>query len=204
MASKHWFTIDEFRDRAERVLSSRIAQREDLATIGSTMQLLLSAQQGRHQISFEYPPIEDIESAAARIRPLFLERDPVFHGKVANAISGLAQGAPDEQRAVIKVCKKAWVAHEGSSRWQMISSRVEGPPLMDRMRTDREIARDFIYGDLVHADAEARARLRHIPMEDRLLATTTWITDAIRLAEATRRLIIDLTDAGSLSPRPSD
>ena len=32
------------------------------------------------------------------------------------------------------------------------------------MEVDREIARDWLYGDLVHADAVAAERLRYVPL----------------------------------------
>ncbi len=34
----------------------------------------------------DLPPAEQVESAAARVRPLLLENEDVFHGKVCNAI----------------------------------------------------------------------------------------------------------------------
>lgn len=199
--ARSWFYIDEFQYRAAMVLDLRIAKREDLATIGTQMQVLVASQQGRHRISMDYPPEDDIELAATRIRPLFNQDDPVYHGHVMKGIGYLAQAAPQPQRDFIKLGRKAWAAHDRSTRWSLAVS--EGGHDFSKMRTDREIARDFIYADLVHADAEARARLRLIPRSERLLAATTWVTDAIKLTEVTRRLIIDLTDAGCLAARSS-
>jgi hypothetical protein len=70
------------------------------------------------------------------------------------------------------------------------------------LRTDRQIARDFLYGDLVHADAEARRRLRIVPYDERLLAAVVWVAKAIRLTQATKQLIIDLEDGGYPAPQP--
>jgi hypothetical protein len=198
-----WFTIDEFLDRAERVLTSEIARNEDLATVGTTFNIIASIVDGdvRHRIEYEIPREADIESAATRVRPLYLEQDPVFHGKVINAIGGLAQPAPDEQRALVKMLKKAWKRQEDNYRWSMGASRTPGDR-SGQLRTDRQIARDFLYGDLVHADPEARARIRYIPQSERLLAAVVWVADATRLTLATKQLIVDLRDAGSLTPRP--
>jgi hypothetical protein len=201
---KWWFTLDEFRERAERVLSSAIAQRDDLATVGTTARIIASVVDGatRYTIQRRVPRDADIESAATRVRPLFLEQDPVFHGKVMNAISGLAQaGADDEQKATIRSLRDAWRSFEKSRRWAVGVSK-EPSITHGQMRSDREIARDFLYGDLVHADPEARKRLRHISEDERLLAAVVWVADATRLTLATKQLIIDLTDAGVLSPRP--
>jgi len=202
-AGEAWFTLDQFHDRAQRVLDCRIAQREDLATLGTQIHVLLSVQQGRHQVTWEAAGEEEIESAAVRIRPLFLKDETVFHAKVMNALLHLTQQGPDSHRALLREGKKAWAGHKGGYRWKMTSAIVDGPPLMGRMLSDREIARDFMYGDLVHADPDARARLKHVPMEDRLWAAASWITDAIKLTETTRRIIIDLIDAGALASRPS-
>jgi hypothetical protein len=38
--------LDEFMNRAERVLSSEIARREDLATVGTTMRFIGSLSEG--------------------------------------------------------------------------------------------------------------------------------------------------------------
>jgi len=110
--------IDEFMNRAERVLSSEIARREDLATVGTTMRFIgsLSERVTSWRMEREQPREADIESAAARVRPLFLNEDPVFHGKVTTAIGGLVQGAPEEIKQAIKALKKAWRSNEKSYR----------------------------------------------------------------------------------------
>ncbi len=69
------------------------------------------------------------------------------------------------------------------------------------MRTDRQIARDFLYGKLVHADPEARQRLRSVPENEQLLAAVVWVADATRLTQATKQLIIDLQDGGYFTSR---
>jgi len=201
---KWWFVLDEFLDRAERVLNSEIARRQDFATVGTTMRLIGSVVSGKAMFSIErdVPREADVESAAARVRPLFLENDPVFHGRVTMALGGLSKDSGSEQElATIKALKNAWQSFEKSYRWSMGTSFSRGIP-PGQMRNDRQIARDFIYGDLVHADPEARARLRHISMDDRVLAAVVWVTDATCLTQATKQLAIDLDDAGSLAPRP--
>lgn len=114
--------LDEFRDRAERVLSSAIARREDLATVGTSGRIIASVVDGatRYIIERQLPREADIESAAARVCPLLLEQDAVFHGKVMNATSGLAQARADEQQ------KATFIALRGAGR-----SFENEPPLGD-------------------------------------------------------------------------
>ena len=200
-----WFTLGQFMARAERVLSSEVAQREDLATIGTTMRLIASLSKGGASWSMEFGslPEAEVESAATRVRPMFLESDPVFHGKVMNAMGGLAQGAPQLQQELIKSLRNAWQSHERSYRWAMTSSKAPTSMGAEVWRTDRQIAQDFLYGDLVHADPEARRRLRHISESERLRAAVVWVGDAVRLTQATKQLYVDLRDGGCLTSRPS-
>lgn len=197
-----WSTLDEFVGRADRVLSSSIAQRQDLATVGTTMNLIASLSEGgtSWRIEYGYPPEADIESAATRVRPLFLNDDPIFHGKVTNAMGGLAQGAPQLQQELVKVLKKSWQAHDKGYRWAFATSK--NPHLAGAWRNDRQIARDFLYGELVHADADARRRLRYVPESERLQAAVVWVADAIRLTQATKQLYVDLKDGQYLTKRP--
>jgi hypothetical protein len=62
--------LDEFMNRAERVLSSEIARREDLATVGTTMRFIgwLSDGVTSWRMEREQPREADIESAAARVQ----------------------------------------------------------------------------------------------------------------------------------------
>lgn len=198
-----WFLVDQFLDRAARVLDSEIARRDDLATVGTTMKIIASVSAGvtSFQLARERPPVADIESAAARVRPLFARDDAVFHENVTGAIGALAQNAPAETLEVVKTVRKAWQEVEGASRWEVASS-LSPLPDAERSRTDRQIARDFLYGDLVHADPKARQRLIGISPDERLMAAVVWVADATRLTLATKQLIIDLRDGGYLTPRP--
>jgi hypothetical protein len=198
-----WFILDEFLDRAGRVLSSEIARRDDLATVGSTMKVVAAVTAGatHYRLERQRPPVADIEAAVSRVRPLFAEDDLVFHRTVTGALGALAQHAPQDTKNQVRELGAAWRAHETSVRWGMASSLS---PLPDdqRWRNDRQIARDFIYGDLLHADPEARRRLRGIPEDERLPAAAVWVADATRLTLATKQLILELRDAGLLTPRP--
>lgn len=197
-----WFTLDEFMDRAAIVLNSEIARTQDLATAGSTMQLIASVKDGSTswRIQYEQPPETQIESAVARARPLFLEKDPVFHDKITKALGGLIRdGAPEQAQATVKALKKGWQGHDKSHRWSLAVSA--NTVLNGQWRTDRQIAHDFIYGELLHANADARQRLKHVPIDERLRAALVWVADATRLTQATKQLYVDLEDAGYLITR---
>jgi hypothetical protein len=169
LASEWWSILDEFLDRAERVLSCELARREDLATVGTSGKFIASLTEGQPvvwSIERSHPPESDVESAATRVRPLFLKDERVQHGRVTNALGALAAGAPEPQRELVRSLKRAWKQHETGYRWALGSTRSGGS---GEMRNDRQIARDFLYGHLVHADADARQRLRGIPEESAFL-----------------------------------
>jgi len=46
-ASGWWATLDQFLDRAERVLSCELARREDLATVGTSDKFIASLAEGQ-------------------------------------------------------------------------------------------------------------------------------------------------------------
>jgi hypothetical protein len=147
------------------------------------------------------PPDYLIESAAGRVRALFNQDDPIHHGKVTNALLGLlTDTTPTAVKKELRALKKAWAQDEDSYRWSL-GIATAGDPL-GQMRTDRQIARDWLYGDLVHADAEARRRLHNVPREERLSAALSWVSDVIKLTQATKQAVVDLRDVGCLAPRP--
>lgn len=204
-AGECWLTLDRFLERAQLVLDSELARRDDLATMSSTMKLIasLDSRSGTTtwQLERTVPPDFYIESAAGRVRALFNNDDPVFHEKVTNALLGLlADSTPAGVKQAVRTLKKAWHQDENNYRWSLGIASAGDPP--GQMRTDRQIARDWLYGDFVHADAEAQRRLRNVPREERLFAAASWLADVIRLTRATKQMYVDLRDAGCLTPRP--
>jgi hypothetical protein len=91
--ARWWSVLDEFEHTAERVLTSEIARHQDLATVGTTAKLIASMVDGVHswRIERERPRVADIEAAAGRVRPLFLKKEPSYHGNVTAAMKGLVR-----------------------------------------------------------------------------------------------------------------
>ena len=202
-ASGWWVPLDQFLDRAERVLSCELARREDLATVGTSGKFIASLAEANPWCGpwSEVTPRSPTSSRQQHVSgPLFRQDERVQHGRVTNALGALAQGAPEPQRELVKLLKKAWKQHDTGYRWSLGSTRNGGS---GEMRNDRQIAHDFLYGDLVHAADDARQRLRGVPQGARLVAATAWAADAIKLTLATKQLVVDLRDGGYLSPRPS-
>lgn len=180
-------------------MDSAISRRVDVATLGTSMHILgVVGRPDLHQIGWDQPPMEAIEQAAIRLRPIFLENEEVFYNKIMNGLAYLAQEAPTESRQVIIEVKAAWKELTRGMYWSLAvaadaKDRDESP-----MRTDREIALDWLYGDLVHADPQRRDRLKNIPHHYRVLAGLLWAKDGILLTRATQQLIADLDNLGQL------
>jgi hypothetical protein len=181
-------------------MDSVLARRVDVATLGSSMHILgVIGRPDLHQIGWEQPPVEAIEQAAIRLRPIFLENEEVFYNKVMNALGYLAQAAPRESRRVIIDVKTAWKELTRGMYWSLaVAADAEGRGSAP-MRTDREIALDWLYGDLVHADPQRRHHLRNVPRHYKVLAGLLWAKDGILLTRATQQLITDLSDLGQLT-----
>jgi hypothetical protein len=194
-----WSRLRQFQDRAAIVMESDLARRADMATLGTTVTVLLDVDgsPGAGRLLRERPPLAELDQAASRLRPIFLEQEEVHHAKVTKSLGMLATGTPDETRAVIKELRKAWQTLPGSMYYSVGSARgpaVEGTV----MRTDRQIALDYLYGELVHADRERIERLKFLPEGEKYIAALLWTKDGLLLTRATQQLITDLEADGAL------
>jgi len=150
------------------------------------------------RIEREHPPIEEIEQGASRVRPLFLEQEEVHHMKVLKALGLLSKDAGPPHQEVVKQLRQAWRSFPTSSRWGLAVATAVDDFGTAPFRSDRAIAWDWLYGDLLHADPDRRQRLRHVPDTERIMAGLLWVKDAILLTRATQQLITDLEQTGEL------
>jgi hypothetical protein len=184
-----------FRERADIVLSCDLARRIDLATLGTQMTLLLT-EEGTGSIALRgLPPESEIEVAATRLRPIFLQDDEVHHGKVLGALGLLA---PAQEHPSIKALRGHWKDLPNSRYWSIATSRGVPTGEAASHRTDREIAGDWLYGHLVHHDPARRERVKHVPHTARVQAGLLWAKDGILLTAATLRYLDCLHEARSL------
>jgi hypothetical protein len=88
-------TLAAFAGRAEAIMETAAAQREDLATVGSTMNILVRVGQREHRIERSHLPVPELIEAATMLRPVtVLQKEPVQIGKVVNALGLLLMDAP--------------------------------------------------------------------------------------------------------------
>lgn len=136
-------------------------------------------------------PTEQVESAAARVRPVFLVSDGLHYDKVLNALG--------EAGAVSASLKK----DIGALRAKFQSADPDYPngrptePRTKPSMTNKEIAGAWLYGQLLHEDAVRRSYGTGISAEEMLLtATRTVCSEMLATVEALHlieKLVVDGT-----------
>jgi hypothetical protein len=193
-----WDRLRRFQERAAAVAASELAQRVDLATLGSTMKILVRVGEPQVEWTREMPSEAVIEQAAARVRPIVLTEDSVYWGKVTSALGYLTKNSSQMSKDLVKAIKEAWTAFDEQRTWAMEVRKIDDPTETSGVLWDRDIAKSWLYGDLVHADPAAQDKIRLISSDDRLWAGLLWVKDAVLLIRATQQTIIDLEDSGEL------
>lgn len=196
---RSWNRLRNFQGRADLISDSDIAKRLDLATLGSTMKILVRVGESKVRIEREHPPVSQIEQAAARLRPVFLPQEIVHHGKVTKALSYLTQKEAPEVKALAKAVSSAWKGFDSQRTWAMEAGKFGEKPDTTGQLWDRQIAHDWLYGYVIHNDLDAQHRIRYISPDDRMMAGLLWVKDATLLVRATQQLIVDLEDVGALN-----
>jgi hypothetical protein len=150
---------------------------------------------GKGAVSWEGANEAYVDQAAAKLRPLVLNDDPVHAPTVlGRALGQLQDGEIKQQVAAIQ---KQWQTFNEVSYFSFGTTHEVGiRPDAGEMRTDRQIAMDYLYGSLIHHNAENRSRNRYVGDGAIRQAVALWVRDAILLTEATRRMILDLLEQG--------
>lgn len=198
--------LDAFVLRARRVRAHSLAADPD-ALEGLTKpkwHIVVDETTGAATVTRYLPPEESVESLAARVRPLILQRDPVHYGRVLNALGLLLQGNPEtaaDALAYVKWLRGQWSAinsdSDESRAYSIQKGRVDGEgPTSDI--SDNSLAFAWFYGDVVHADAARRESARNFNVVDRFEAAVHVVARIAWLTNATLNFIEQLRDAGQL------
>lgn len=131
---------------------------------------------------------------------MMLQNEWIHAPKVLNFI-GKRVTDTAVRSSVIGPVRKQWTAFDQTHYWAAGVS-VPSKEHKSGLRTDRQIAEDYIYGKLVHRDPQRLKRLEYLNESTMEQAAVLWAKDGILLAEQTCRLIQKLIDDGHLG-RPS-
>ncbi len=111
-------------------METAAAQREDLATVGSTMNILVRAGRREHRIERFHLPVPELIEAAVMLRPVtVLRKEPVQIGRVLAALGLLLMDAPELVRDLVREVRRQVNELLAGERWIDI---VAGPGSMSR------------------------------------------------------------------------
>lgn len=195
----------EVRERHEQALTAFVlrARRVQAHSLARDLPALKKLQRSEVKITgrpdsdmltfrYEYPPEEQVESAAARLRPLLLERDSTYFAKAINALLYFAREDGAEPTAIdaLKELRKEWIgtASEKSPRltYEVRIKHGEDP---EQSMNDRSLAFAWIYGDVVHADASRRDGADVFGIEERFHGAVPLVAQLMVLTISTVRAI---------------
>ncbi|MBE0010143.1 MULTISPECIES: hypothetical protein [unclassified Arthrobacter] len=191
-AAKHLGVLTQFVIRARRVAAHSLSSWKhlDLLHTGG-FEVIIGGGHPPINIT-QLPEEEQLESAAARVRPLFLQGDSIHYSKVLNALGYFARHHPDpELREKIKRCKVLWAR---TSRTVFSSYTVQGerkPPMPDSV-----LFQGWLYGDLIHAGTEARQAAEGTTLQERFEAAAVMIAAVIIVTRTTFRFLEECQKAG--------
>ncbi|MCS6563627.1 hypothetical protein N8D74_17885 (plasmid) [Curtobacterium flaccumfaciens] len=166
--------------RARRVRAHSLA--EDLDALAKlqnpSFTVTVNAETRETTVRSEYPPEEQVESAAARIRPLLLNEEDAHCIKTMNALLYFARetGADADAIAALKKLREDWkvVASQKVSR-SAYEVRVKQGEAPEEALADHELAYAWIYGDVVHADTDKRQGAHSFGVEERFHAAVPLV-----------------------------
>lgn len=195
----------EVRERHERaliafVLRARRVQGHSLARNFGALRKLqnpsftvtVNSKTRATTVHSEYPPEEQVESAAARIRPLLLNEEDAHCIKTMNALLYFARetGAADNTIVRLKELREHWkvVASQKVSR-SAYEVRVKQGQTPEEALSDHDLAYAWIYGDVVHADTERRQGTHSFGVEERFHAAVPLVARIMVLTIWTLRTL---------------
>lgn len=189
-------TVAAFLRRADRLMATSAAQREDLATIGTTMKVLVRLGQREQSIERSHLPVPELHEAANVLRPFVLQKERIHLGRVLGALVYLTGDAPTEVFELAKDMGKTWSKYLEAERWIYMAASADGGP--DTRLTDVEIAEHWLYGEAWHNDEARLWALRRVSDSEAMICATVWVADRILMVRAIQQFIVDAQQAGHL------
>lgn len=182
----------------EHSLASDRAALVDLAHMKSKVEVERST--GKATWIQAFPPEEQVESAAARVRPLILDQDPTHYARAFNALGYLLQaaGAPEPVMKNLKGLKAEWAAIKPKGKhvrgYSVEVSRAGSEDA--ELLADNVLGFAWIYGDVVHSDADRLAETHTFGVVERFRAAVPLVAHIMMLTIATLNFIRAMHHAG--------
>jgi len=133
---------------------------------------------GRATIRWELPDEEALDSLAARCRPFILNGDSVYHAKVFNALGYFLRAEHGDLREGLEKLRQDWRQLDPQNHdllgYGASVGRDDGS--FSEVVADIELGFAWMYGDLVHADAERLDAVAPHDLDDRFQAATLLVS----------------------------
>ncbi|WP_150462662.1 hypothetical protein [Nesterenkonia ebinurensis] len=200
---QHLSSLKSFVLRARRIRAHSLAKDARLLVKlhNPQFKVLFTPATGAMKVVLELPPEEQVESAAARVRPLILNDEDTYHAKVMNALLhfGRKGNLPEEDIKVLRGWKKEWAkVNPKGKTLGFYEVRVQMPEEAEARISDNALAFSWIYGDVVHADAARREEGRIYGVEERFRAAVPVVVRLMTLAMVTLTITERLNARGVL------
>jgi hypothetical protein len=193
------------------ILRARRIEKHSLASDRAALELLarmpfkiqVTPSTGTATWIQEFPPEEQVESAAARVWPLILNDDPTHYGKALTALGYLlhTSGAPEPVMKDLRGLKAGWTSIQPKGRkvrgYYIQVSKADSGEF--EQLTDNVLGFAWIYGDVVHADAERLAETRTFGVRERFRAAVPLVAHIMVLTIGTLNFIRLLHQHGVVS-----
>jgi len=194
--------VSAFVLRARRVAAHSLCADDQQLEFLANGAWIARRQDGKESLQRRFPAEQDLESLAARVRPLTLENDPVHYGRVLNALSEYLH-RHDGRRDDIDWCrslKADWRSLDvrDGTQGYYISMAQAGAEHEAKQLSDKELALAWFYGDLVHADQEQIDQASDFQLHERFAAAAVRVAQIAVLARDTLAFIQALIEAGVL------
>ena len=158
--AQHEQTLRLFKRRAEGIFGCELAQREDALKLGQQIHLNLivdKATGGSHveNLRLTIPPKEQVAYSLTLIRPLTLKSDRLAWNKVLPALEAFRSEGDSKNHERLAELNAAWSSYP-VRRMRIMQAPIDPDAVGPRIDSwDNDIARKYLYGDLVHGDDNA-------------------------------------------------
>lgn len=141
-------------------------------------------------------PTEQVESAAARVRPVFLSKDGVHYEQVLNALNTALKGRADSDGYRDQVSKLRTKFQTADPDYPKSS---QGKPWEGGSVSNKELSGAWLYGHLLHEDEKRRSYGHGVPLEETFIAAMRTVRSEMLAVIRTLHLIEALQVKGWLT-----
>jgi hypothetical protein len=197
----HIVVLSAFVLRARRVEAHSLAADEAALwkLFRKEMIIQFAPRENKSYLTQVLPPEEQVESAAARVRPLILQDDPVHYSKVMSALGYFSKDSPDKQlRDDVASVRSDWnrVQPRGKGILGAAVQIEDAEGNKSEFISDMELGFAYIYGDVVHNDADRLLATEMHGIKERFKAAAPLVALIMVLAKVTLNLTRSMREAG--------